>query len=153
MNSTKIPVVFSIDNEYVKQLAAVIKSILDNSDRDFEFNVLSRFISAENKEKLRSIALNFNFFDISAFIKNLPIEKYMYNKDWNYISIETYFRFFIPRIFDQYDKIIYLDADILVLDDLSMLYNENIDGCYAGAVQDLYIKPFWYTPINLTNPF
>ena len=74
------------------------------------------------------------------FIKNKNIEKYIYDQENNYITFETYFRFFIPDLFSQYDKVIYLDADILVLDDLQPLYNNDIDDYYIGAVLDKTIE-------------
>ena len=80
------------------------------------------------------------FIDMVDFIKNKNIEKYIYDQENNYITFETYFRLFISDLFPQYDKVIYLDADILVLDDLQSLYNNDIDDYYIGAVCDKTIE-------------
>lgn len=142
----KIPVVFSINNGYVKQLATVIMSILKNSNAKFEFNVLHRDITCDNIKKLESMLKTYSnaeirFYNISDYLKNQNLEKFMSRrKDYNYISIETYFRFFIPDIFNQYDKVIYLDSDILVFSDLFDLYNIDLKNNYLGAIQDTFLE-------------
>ena len=146
----KIPIVFAINNNYIKQLATVIISILKNSSKNnqYEFNILSTDLSSKNKEKLLSLKyLNkntiFNYIDMNETIKNFDLEKYMSRRDdYKYISIETYFRFFIPELFPQYEKILYLDADMLVLQDLEDLYNTDIKDYYLGAIQDTVLEVF-----------
>ena len=54
----------------------------------------------------------------------------------DYYSIDTYFRFFISDLFTEYDKVIYLDSDIIVLGDISDLYFTNISNYLLGVVQE-----------------
>lgn len=142
----KVPVVFSINNGYVKQLATVIMSILKNSNSKFDFNVLHRDITCDNMKKLESMLKKYDnaeikFYNISDYLKNQDLESFMSRrKDYNYISIETYFRFFIPDIFKQYDKVIYLDSDIIVFTDLFNLYNIDLKDNYLGAIQDTFLE-------------
>ncbi len=143
----RIPVIFAINNEYVKQLATVIVSILKNSatDAEYEFNILGSSISECNKDVLKSLSetSTINFIDMNEVIKKVDLEKYMSRRDgYNYISVETYYRFFIPELFPQHEKVIYLDADILVLKDLAELYRADIKDFYAGVVHDTYIELF-----------
>ena len=44
------------------------------------------------------------------------------------ITSPSFFRFDIPFYFNDVDKVIYLDSDILVINDISELYNIDI-GC------------------------
>jgi lipopolysaccharide biosynthesis glycosyltransferase len=48
-------------------------------------------------------------------------------------------KFNLPELFPKFDKILYLDGDILVQQDLSALYNSNIEDSYVGCVQEKYI--------------
>ena len=147
-----IPIVFAINNDYVKQLATVLLSISMQSSEVFNFNVLHTDITEENKQTLLKLEENFlniniNFIDLKEFIKNYQLNKYMSRREnYNYISVETYFRFFIPDLFPEYEKVLYLDSDIIVLDDLKKLYSENIDNCYAGVVQDTALEVFLLYP-------
>ena len=146
-----IPIVFAVNNTYVKQLSTAIASIIKNSlQNSFEFNILSCDISDKNISKLKNFVNKLSgrkseikIMDMNSCIQEMDLEKYMSRRDdYQYISKETYFRFFIPELFPSYEKILYLDADIIVLDDISKLFNENIDGYYAGVVQDTVLEVF-----------
>ncbi len=139
----KIPLIFAINDNYAKQLATAIVSIIKNSKAEYEFNILETGLSSENKEILTKIDKNINFIDMNKVLRNFDLEKYMSRRnDYKYISTETYYRFFIPELFLQYEKAIYLDADILVLDDLEKLWNEDISEYYAGVVEDSVLEVF-----------
>ena len=153
-----IPIVFAIDNDYVKQLTTVICSILKCKSKDthFSFFVLNRNIY-EEKQKIverfvysNDSSSSIEFININDYINGIDIEKYMSRRNnYNYISIETFFRFFIPDIFNKYEKIIYLDADILVFEDLKKLYDIDINNFYAGVIIDAFQ---YYHLENNTKP-
>ena len=53
----------------------------------------------------------------------------------NHISIAAYYRLFVGSIFKNYDKILYLDCDLVIRKDLSELYNLDIgDNVCAAAI-------------------
>ena len=52
---------------------------------------------------------------------------------------ETYYRFFLPQIFPNLDKVLYLDADTLVMKDIAELFKINIGDNYIGATHDCEI--------------
>jgi lipopolysaccharide biosynthesis glycosyltransferase len=135
----KIPVVFTADNGYVKPLSTVIASILKNSSPDvsYEFNILTTSITPDNQARITSLAyLNrnarFNFIDVSSCVKNLSLEKYPLKKQ----PVEMCYRLFIEELLKDYTKVIYLDSDVLVLEDLTNLFNIDISNYYAGVVHD-----------------
>lgn len=53
-----------------------------------------------------------------------------------HVSPTAIFKFFLPEMFPQLDRILYLDSDILILDDLQALWQEDVSMCYAGVVCD-----------------
>lgn len=54
-----------------------------------------------------------------------------------HITPMTYARFLIPTIFPEFvERVLYLDADILVLDDLTCMWETDLGGCVLGAVVD-----------------
>ena len=52
----------------------------------------------------------------------------------------TYYRLFIASIFPQYDKVIYLDCDLVVLGDISKLYNTERGDNILGAAPEEYVR-------------
>ena len=76
----------------------------------------------ENKKKLakyESKNVKIEFVDLNYYIQK--IQDKLYTRD--YYTNTTYFRLFIPNLYPQYDKVIYLDGDTVVLGDISELYN------------------------------
>lgn len=138
-----IPIVFSINNSYIKQIVTVLTSMLDNINNDSKLMIyiLEKDLSDENKKiisKFNDSNIEINYINMNNI--NMNLEKFMDRRDnYNYISIETYYRFFIPELFPNYDKMIYLDADIIVLEDISKLYNIDIENYLAGVTKDINI--------------
>ena len=54
----------------------------------------------------------------------------------DYYSVSIYFRLFIPTLFPEYDKAIYLDSDIVLNRDIADMFNVEIGNNYLGAVLD-----------------
>ena len=74
---------------------------------------------------------------IPAPIRSPPkIKDKLYTRD--YYSKTTYFRLFIPNLYPQYNKVLYLDSDITILSDVADLYNIDIgDNLIAAAPDDV----------------
>lgn len=156
-----IPIVFAINDKYVKQLTTTITSILENSNNNntYEFHIMNYDISEVNKNIIISYVSKYknsriNFIDMNSILANLNLEQFMSRRDnYKYISIETYFRFFIPEIFKNYDKVIYLDADLIVLRDIADLFAEKIDEYYCAAVVDKFMENSLKSDANKTSQY
>lgn len=71
--------------------------------------------------------------------------KYM-KYGWSRWSPVIFYRLFACDVFPHLDRMLYLDSDTLVRDDLTEFYNTDIGDCVMGAVRDM-------APINLPqNP-
>ena len=57
----------------------------------------------------------------------------------DYFTLTIYFRLFIPAMFPQYDKGIYIDSDVVLNADISELFDTDIGDNLIGACNDLSI--------------
>ena len=57
----------------------------------------------------------------------------------DYFTLTIYFRLFIPAMFPQYDKGIYIDSDVVLTEDIGKLYDIDIGDNLIGACNDLSI--------------
>jgi len=147
---SKINIAFACDSNYIAQLSTVIVSILLNSKKEtsLSFKILHKDFSQNEIEKVKSLIsfsknknVDFEFVNMQEFLKGKNLSSYLNsNKEYNYITDVTYYRFFIPELFLNLNKILYLDVDILVKKDLSELFNKDITGFLAGVVECEYIK-------------
>ena len=136
-----IPVVFSVDNNYLKYLKVTLISMMENSNPCNNYDVIILHDCVEDgsqKEFIRSFKcfgnLSVRFLDLRRYITLLDRESFYIEI---HVSISTYFRFFIPDILKEYSKVLYLDSDIIILGDVAELYNNDVNGYLLGAVQDI----------------
>lgn len=132
-----IPVFFACDNKFVKYTMVAIKSLIENASKEYwyKLHILHTDISSEMMEKvLRLSADHFEieFVDVSGYLKS--VEKKLPIRD--YYTNTTYYRFFISEMFVEYEKAIYLDSDMIILGDISKLYNRELGNNLTGAVRD-----------------
>lgn len=143
-NPENIPIVLAADDNYTIYTGVCIESILSNSNKkyNYDFYILGEGMKPENVVKLRSVI---NKYD-NASIKIVNITPLFDDIDKTSLfassgyNITVYYRFFIPEIFKNFDKILYLDSDLVVNGDISELYSIDISNYYLGAVRDLYMK-------------
>ena len=57
----------------------------------------------------------------------------------DYFTLTIYFRLFIPAMFPEYDKGIYIDSDVVLTDDIAKLFDTDIGDNFIGACNDLSI--------------
>lgn len=134
-----ITIVFAPDNYYCKYFSVALKSLIDNADpqRFYDIVILATDISQRNKKLLLGmLPANFSLriFDVSNFIKEqLGNFKLVAKNHW---SINTFYRLFIPMLMAGYEKVLYLDADICILDRLTELFDTDFEGNQMIAVRD-----------------
>ena len=134
-----VPVAFAADNNYVPMVSTTIYSMLKNASSDYRYDiyVLSRDISGENQQRMRDFFAQFDnaslrFLDVSHLI-----EGYSLATNNPHISIETYYRFLVQELMPFYDKVLYLDSDLIVKDDVSKLFETELGDNLLAAVRDL----------------
>lgn len=140
-NRKEIPVFFAVDDGYCPFLAVAIQSLLDNSSEEYFYliKILNTDISDENKRKIAKYErenVDIEFVDLNYYIEK--VKDKLYTRD--YYSKTTYFRLFIPNLYPQYDKVLYLDSDVVVLDDIAVLYNTDMGENLVAAAPDDVIQ-------------
>lgn len=139
----EIPIFFTVDDNYAPFLAAAINSAVKNSsdNRKYRAIVLYQELSRKNIEKLSKLAKD-NFSVEFYAMKNSfdAITDRMSNRlRCDYFTLTIYFRLFIPLMFPQFDKGIYIDSDVVVTSDIAELFDIDIKDNFIGACRDYSI--------------
>ena len=136
-----IHIALCFDNNFVMQAGVTLLSIArSNKYNNITFHLFVNNISSQDREYIKSL-VNDNctliFYDINTnLLKTCPINPKIHSR-----SIAKYFRILIPTIIDdKIEKILYLDCDIIVVKDLSNLFNIDLGEKAIGVVYDQ--KPF-----------
>lgn len=138
--SSDVNICLSSDDNYASCLCICLKSIIlsynSKDERDVNFFVFDGGISNENKKKLQSIMCNgFNliFIDVDEhFFEDFPL------LNDGLQTVATYFRLLIPNVFEGLDRILYLDADIVVRKSIHLLHDKDLSNTAALAVEEPY---------------
>lgn len=140
-NSKQIPIFFATDDNYIPFLDIAILSLKQNASKNYKYiiNVLNTGLKQENTtlvKRLEDENFTINFCDITDKIE--PIKNKL--KDVFHFSLVTYYRLFIEELFPEYDKALYLDCDIVVLGDISKLYNTDIENYLLAGIEEQVVN-------------
>lgn len=134
-----INIAYTVDDKYVDYMGVSIYSLKKNRSKDYFYNVYVLYnkgnISKENKQRIYSLEetdFKIQFVDVEKNLKQLEGKL----KTRDYYSLTTYYRLFIPLIFPDIDKMLYLDSDTLILGDVSELYNTELGDNYLAGTTD-----------------
>ncbi len=132
-----IPIFFACDDNFVRFTIVSITSLKANASRNFHYNI--HILYTEMSREMKDVALaladdDFSIFfdDVSHFLK--AVNYRLHVRD--YYSKTTYYRLFIPDLYPEYKKALYLDSDIAILGDISELYLHDLGEYYMAACQD-----------------
>ncbi|MBE6470031.1 MAG: DUF4422 domain-containing protein [Coriobacteriaceae bacterium] len=134
-----IPVVLASDNAYVPMLTTTIFSALANASTAYRYDVvvLHRGISGENQHQMRMFLSQFDNANLRFCDVTEVIADYHLTTNNPHISVETYYRFLIQKLLPFYDKVLYLDSDLIVKGDISELFVTDLGDNLLGAVRDI----------------
>ena len=145
-NKKVIPLVYAVDDNYAPFLSVSVQSVLDNLSSDYflKVYVLNTGISNTNKKRIVEVAEK-NFSDIDIEYVDVADRMDSLNQKTHlrdYYTNAIYYRIFIPSLFPQYDKIIYIDCDTVLIDDISKLYDVELGDNIVGAVHEEAMSSF-----------
>ena len=134
-NNTFINIGYGIDNNYARCCATSITSFcLNNPTKNFNFHIMAKDLSTTNKKQFEQLA---QLYSINIYIYEINIDTLAKLPTQTHLPIATYFRFILPLILDNVDKLFYIDADIICLQNADDFFNINLNDNIIGAVPDL----------------
>lgn len=139
----EIPIFFTIDDAYAPFLGVALNSAVKNSsaDRKYKAIVLHQDLSEANIKKLKALESDNFQIELTPMKANFEVlDDRMSNRlRCDYFTLTIYFRLFIPAMFPEYDKGIYIDSDVVLTDDIAKLFDTDIGDNFIGACNDLSI--------------
>jgi lipopolysaccharide biosynthesis glycosyltransferase len=127
-NLNYISIAFCLDNKYALYGYVSMISILETKNYNTFVSfyiIIKRDISQENKEIILSLYEQYDFLNISLIYMD---DRYKNVKVINYLNQVAYFRLSLGELLPNLNRIIYLDSDVIVYNDLTNLFNTNFNG-------------------------
>lgn len=140
-----IPVFYSITDDFTPYAAVSLSSLARFVDpkKDYTVTFLHQGLSKAHEESLASYAkdnLHVEFYEMSdTLLKPIQDRKENYLRG-DFFTMSIFYRLFIPDLFPQYDKAVYIDSDTVVNDDIAKLYETELGDNLIGACVDSSIQ-------------
>ncbi|MBR5939289.1 glycosyltransferase family 8 protein [Candidatus Saccharibacteria bacterium] len=144
-----VPIFLAINNKYAPYAAVTMHALTRylNPDRYYRVIILHDGLSWANRVKLLNLVTKNCAIQFKRISNNLHLKiivKYCNAKRKGAVDFFSaavyYYRFFIPRLFPQYNKAVYIDSDVILRDDIGELYDTDLGDNVAGAVQELVMQ-------------
>lgn len=128
-----VPIVFSVDDNYVFPLSVAIYSVKKHLKGNKLIYVLYDQLNDDSKQKITTLS------DRRTEIKLLCVSEEVKGNSFytkHHFSVAMYYRFFIPILLKEYEKVLYLDCDIIAKRQISSLFNLDISDYIIAGTRD-----------------
>ncbi|MDE6945928.1 MAG: hypothetical protein K2P14_01965 [Anaeroplasmataceae bacterium] len=149
-----VPIVIVSYKGSIASTAVLVQSIIDNSSKDYFYDIviLHSVIPQEVQKRYESLVLgreNFSlrFFHVLKYAIRYPFFQRMLKEKSAYVA--TFYRLLIPELFSKYEKVIYLDGDVVVNVNIALMMEFDVSRIMLGAVRDIAGNRFYYTNNDL----
>ncbi|MBR0134432.1 glycosyltransferase family 8 protein [Candidatus Saccharibacteria bacterium] len=143
MSRNVIPVFFTVDERYAPYLSTALISLLEHTTKkhQYEINIIHHHISHRTLRKLERLGSGYDnvkliFTEMQETLEGISDRKSTRLKA-DCFTPTIYYRIFLPEMFPQYDKGIYLDSDLIVLEDVAKLFEIDMGDNLLAACLDM----------------
>ncbi|TXJ55897.1 glycosyltransferase family 8 protein [Brachyspira aalborgi] len=136
----EVVIAYITDDNYVMPTIVSITSAIMNKNESsiYKIFIIGVSINNENKKIIEEfISKNINdkiYLNIMHFNQH-----YNFDDSHPYVTSAAIFKFDIANILSDYDKVLYIDCDTIILKDLTELFEINLNDYYAAVVKDYIV--------------
>ena len=135
-----VAVFCSTDDRFALYAGVLMGSIIEHASPEWNYDliILEDGVSELKKEKIRRLAEGRPNVSIRLCCVAELMEGKKFPVEAGY-SIAIWYRLFAATIFRHYEKIVYLDCDVAVLDDIAKLYHADMGDNWLAGCTDVGI--------------
>ncbi|RZM15867.1 glycosyl transferase 8 family protein [Lactobacillus delbrueckii] len=139
-----VPVFYSISDDFTPYAAVSLHSLVKHADpkRDYTVTFLHQGLSRDHEKALAAYNrdnVHIKFYEMSDELLK-PIQDRKENYFRGDFAMSIFYRLFIPDLFPEYDKVVYIDSDTVLNDDIAKLYDHDLGNNLLGACTDTSIQ-------------
>ncbi len=134
--------VFASNNNYAPYLGVALFSFIQHipNDEVCDIFILHTELSPSYQQKIQALErknISIRFLSVAPFLEEFDQNIF---KIHAHFSKEAYYRFFIPQIFVNYEKVVYLDCDMLFLCNMNEILHIDLQNKAMAAVLEYKFK-------------
>lgn len=129
-----IHICYGIDNNFVRGSITSIASIIKNNpNKNFTFHVIISNLNNYSKNMFKLLSEQYS---LNIYIYEINLEIISKIVKLGRFQISLYYRFIFPLILKNINKCIYIDADIICLNNADYLFNLELNNNIIAAIPD-----------------
>ncbi len=134
--------VFATNETYAPYLSVALQSFIEHTSAKeyYDICILYTDVSLAHQQKitcLQSKNISIRFIDVSCFLEQFDTQIFVTHA---HFSKEAYYRFFIPQLFLAYEKVVYLDCDMIFLENMQKIFSLDLQNYPLAAVLEYKFK-------------
>lgn len=132
-------IVINTDNNYIQHTMAMLCSLYENnSGHDITVHVLQKELSEKSRNYISGLSERYGNKAVFYTIDEEPLRGVQFRKN-RPLSMAAYYRLMLSSVLPrEIDKVLYLDCDVIVLRDLSEIFNIELDNYALAASLDQF---------------
>lgn len=139
-----IPVVLTVDEKFLPYCGVAITSLIQHVSSQYNYDIIvlntagNLTVLSDLMEPQLPANVSFRILNVSPYLKEY---KETFMKGFPQEKVTKWTRTFIPEWLNHYEKVLYLDTDVLVKCDVAELWNMDLAGKAVGGVVDMAAHP------------
>lgn len=132
-----IPIYMVTNTDMVAYTATTMASVLYTTKSNIDFYVVDCGLSDWDKKTLLTLKDKFSNLN---FIKFYPVDPKQFDglQTWYFGTLDAWAALLMPNMLpDNVEKILHIESDTILLDDVAKLYNEDLEDYTIGATIDI----------------
>ena len=125
-----IPIFLVTNTDMVGYTATTMVSVAVNTKHDVSFYIMDCGLSDFDRKQLRSLEGRFPNI-VKMVFSRVDVSRFEGLSVWYYGLLDAWAMLLFPESFPEVDKVVHIESDTIVLDDIAKLYNDcvicNID--------------------------
>lgn len=134
-----VKIVFICDGGYVVPTAAAIRSVAASTGGGHRVEIRVVYTGDSDEDERRLVSAGGDRASVFVVKASLGDLAGLHKRQEGTICVATdaaLLKFRLPEILSDWDKVLYLDGDLIARDDLAQLYDTDVSGVYAAVVAD-----------------
>lgn len=134
---SEIPIFLAANEKYSKYCAVTISSVMKHTKSKVKFYILDGGITEKTKLRICNYVRTLKDTDVEI----LSLNGFELNKFPNkgHYTVNTYSRYFIPMLKPDFNKVIYIDCDLVVVKDIKEFFDIDMENLPLVATsEDFY---------------
>lgn len=135
----KIDIVINTDDNYIQHCMAMLCSLYENNrEHEITLHIMMKSLSDRCKNYIKNISLKYNNNCIFYAVDESLLDGVQFRKQ-RPLSKAAYYRLLLSSVLPKnLEKVLYLDCDIIVLRDISEIFNIELDNYALAASIDTF---------------